>query len=89
MTRRRLVEAGRVLHAAKVKWFELRHFFRASCEWAVLQAPQRPLPHEAISFMLGNYVPGELDSPGYSLFKPETIKMFRSGYSQVEQKCFK
>jgi hypothetical protein len=42
----------------------------------------------AISFMLGNYVPGELDAAVYDLCKPEIVRMFRRGYRQVEQKCF-
>ncbi|MGA3020430.1 MAG: hypothetical protein ABSD68_00565 [Candidatus Micrarchaeales archaeon] len=85
VTRRAWAEASRVLRGAKVKWFELRHFFRGSCEWAALHLPKRPLPSNAISFMLGNYVQGEVDlSPS----NPKIVPMLRQGYSQVEKVCF-
>jgi hypothetical protein len=85
VTRRGLSEAGRVVRAAKVKWFELRHFFRGSCEWAELRLAKRPLPPEAIRFMLGNYVQEELD---LSPFDSKIVEMLRQGYSMVEKECF-
>jgi integrase len=85
VTRRGLSEAGRVVRAAKVKWFELRHFFRGSCEWAELRLAKRPLPPEAIRFMLGNYVQEELD---LSPFDSKIVEMLRQGYGMVEQECF-
>jgi hypothetical protein len=85
VTRRGLSEAGRLLRAAKVKWFELRHFFRGSCEWAELRLAKRPLPPEAIRFMLGNYVQEELD---LAPFDSKIVEMLRQGYSIVEKECF-
>jgi len=79
------MEADRVLRAGNVKWFELRRFFRASCEWAALQLPNRPLPSDAVSFMLGHYVQWSLS---LSSFNPKTVPMLRQGYIQIEKECF-
>lgn len=87
VTERGLAEADRVLRVAKVKWFELRRFFASSCELAALQLPNRPLPHDAISFTLGHAVNGAFPIDR-SFFDSKIVGMLRQGYTQIEKECF-
>jgi len=88
VTKQGLTEADRVLRVAKVKWFELRRFFASSWELAALQLPNRPLPHDAISFTLGHAVNGDFPIDR-SFFDPKVIGLLRQGYTQIEKECFK
>ena len=81
-----LAEAAQVLRKADVRWFELRHFFRMSCNLAEMEF--RALRPEMIQFMLGNAVKGDFPI-ARSFFDSKVVGMLRQGYSQVEKQSFR
>jgi hypothetical protein len=86
VTGRAFAEADRILRAAKVRWFELRHYFHQSCEWVEQQYPA--LRHEAIHFMLGYVVKEDDLTHVQYFFDPKTIGCLRQGYVEVEKVSF-
>lgn len=86
VTVRAFAEADRILRAAKLRWFELRHYFLGSCDWVEQQ--YRALPHEAIHFMLGYVVKEDDLTHVLYFFEPKAIGFLRNGYVEVEKQFF-
>ena len=75
-------ETDRRIHAAGMKWFDLRRYF-IGCLLA-----NTKLTPEAIGFMSGYVVKEDDLTHLRDFFNPKVIKLMREGYVQVEKQFF-